>query len=1131
MIGNIVGGVVGGILGGSKGVQVKGTVVLMQKNVLDFNDLAGNVIDGLFELLGQGVTFQLVSATVGDPDNGNRGVVGEAASLQYLGHLPSLAAGESKYSVTFQWQENHGIPGAVIVKNKHATQFFLKTLTLDNFPGKGRIHFVCNSWVYPASKYKYDRVFFANTTYLLADTPEPLKPYRQDELRNLRGQDVTGELKEWDRVYDYAYYNDLGSPDQGANHVRPILGGSAEYPYPRRGKTGRAPTKTDPKTESRLPLLNLNIYVPRDERFGHLKMGDFLTYAIKAISTGLLPTLQAIFDITPNEFDSFEEVLSLYENGLPVPQIPLLDELRQRIPFEMIRELLRTEKGQNFLKLPKPHVIQVDKNAWRTDEEFGREMLAGVDPLIVSRLDNFPPISQLDSDKYGNQHSTITAAHIEHNLEGLTVDEALRSYRLFILDHHDALMPYLGRINSGSNKIYATRTLLFLKEDSTLKPLAIELSLPHPDGEQFGAVSKVYTPAETGVEGSIWQLAKAYVDVNDSGVHQLISHWLNTHAVLEPFVIATNRHLSVVHPISKLLTPHYRDTMNINALARQTLINAGGILETTVFPGKYAMEMSAVIYRNWNFVEQALPTELIKRGVAVQEGDGLRLLIKDYPYAVDGLAIWNAIQTWVTEYCSIYYPSDEAVKADTELRAIQMSSDHQIHFGGPLTTGPPASGEHPLHNETHDKRPAAVSERYWQLFNDPGLTPPGDTPAGPSQVSPEAFHDLAHQVRALTSIVQTIVPIVSPQAPSHATRPTQQREPPVRTHAPLPELPISPRNPATRPGSREAEDTASRLEPEAPTADSTNALRAQLRLVSQKLDEVQQEVRKSKGELGVDGHQGSPFTPEIQEQTIPPHFRLPLLDAYDGAADPADHVAAFRAQMALYGTSDALICRAFPTTLRGPAHAWYSSLKPGTVASFDQLAKDFELNFLAYVRPKPSMALLLGLNQKEDEPLSHFVNRFTTFFWSLVERPPAAVPEMLQRASQFVAAETWMAGKREDHKKVKSEPPRQPQPLASRRRTNRPESGPPPPALNSSQTEIFLHEKGKGLLKDPHPMRNPRELVDCSRYCRFHRQHGHDTEQCYELKRQIEELILRGHLGQYLRPNKERSPRPEGPIE
>nr|XP_009420605.1 PREDICTED: uncharacterized protein LOC104000317 [Musa acuminata subsp. malaccensis] len=239
--------------------------------------------------------------------------------------------------------------------------------------------------------------------------------------------------------------------------------------------------------------------------------------------------------------------------------------------------------------------------------------------------------------------------------------------------------------------------------------------------------------------------------------------------------------------------------------------------------------------------------------------------------------------------------------------------------------------------------------------------------------------------------------------------------------------------------------------------------------------------------------------------------------------------------MALFGTSDALMCRAFPTTLRGPARTWYSGLKPGTIASFDQLAKDFELNFLAHARPKPSMALLLGLNQKEDEPLSHFVNRFTTQIRGLSEAHPSLLMQTfmtgLRPSSQFIAAETWMAGKREEHKKVKSEPPRQQQPAASRRKLDRPDPRPPLPALNSSRTEIFLHEKGKGLLRDPHPMKNPRELADRSKYCRFHRQHGHDTEKCYELKRQIEELILRGHLGQYLRPNKEQSPRPEGPVE
>lgn len=102
----------------------------------------------------------------------------------------------------------------------------------------------------------------------------------------------------------------------------------------------------------------------------------------------------------------------------------------------------------------------------------------------------------------------------------------MKTNKLFILDHHDTIMPYLRRINATVAKAYATRTLLFLQKDGTLKLLAIELSLPHPQGDQFGAVSKVYTPAKEGtVEGSVWLLAKAFVGVCESGAHQLFSHW------------------------------------------------------------------------------------------------------------------------------------------------------------------------------------------------------------------------------------------------------------------------------------------------------------------------------------------------------------------------------------------------------------------------------------------------------------------------------------------------------------------------------------------------------------------------------------------------------------------------------
>ncbi|KAI8561386.1 hypothetical protein RHMOL_Rhmol04G0335000 [Rhododendron molle] len=360
-------------------------------------------------------------------------------------------------------------------------------------------------------------------------------------------------LKEWDRVYDYAYYNDLGMPNKGQDYARPVLGGSQEYPYPRRVRTGRAPTKADPKTESRLPLLSLDIYVPRDERFSHVKMSDFLAYALK--STG----------------------------------------------------------------------------------------------------------------------------------------QAIENNRMFILDHHDALMPYLKRINTTSTKTYASRTLLLLQDNGTLKPLAIELSLPHQQGDAHGATNQVFTPAELGIEGSVWQLAKAYASVNDSGYHQLISHWLNTHAIIEPFVIATNRQLSILHPIHKLLQPHFRDTLFINALARQILINAGGVLEITVFPGKYAMEMSSVLYKDWKFTEQALPADLLRRGVAVQDAShphGLKLLIEDYPFAVDVLEIWSAIETWVSEYCSIYYPTNASVQASALHAAVNFG---QYPYAGYLPNRPTVS--------------------------------------------------------------------------------------------------------------------------------------------------------------------------------------------------------------------------------------------------------------------------------------------------------------------------------------------------------------------------------------------------------------------------------------------------------
>lgn len=128
-----------------------------------------------------------------------------------------------------------------------------------------------------------------------------------------------------------------------------------------------------------------------------------------------------------------------------------------------------------------------------------------------------------------------------------------------------------------------------------------------------------------------------------------------------------------MHPIYKLLDPHMRYTLEINALARQSLINADGVIESCFTPGQYCMDISAAAYQhNWRFDLEGLPQDLLRRGMAVEDTSqphGLRLLIPDYPYATDGLLIWSAIQTWVRTYVRAYYPDPSLVASDEELQA------------------------------------------------------------------------------------------------------------------------------------------------------------------------------------------------------------------------------------------------------------------------------------------------------------------------------------------------------------------------------------------------------------------------------------------------------------------------------
>ena len=71
--------------------------------------------------------------------------------------------------------------------------------------------------------------------------------------------------------------------------------------------------------------------------------------------------------------------------------------------------------------------------------------------------------------------------------------------------------------------------------------------------------------------------------------------------------------------------------------------------------------------------------------------------------------------------------------------------------------------------------------------------------------------------------------------------------------------------------------------------------------------------------------------------------------------------------------------------------------------------------------------------------------------------------------------------------------------------------------LNESRENIYLANENQVPFRRPDPMRNQKSKRDSSKYCRFHRDIGHTTDECRQLKDEIEGLISRGYFQQYVK--------------
>ncbi|GFS29200.1 hypothetical protein Acr_00g0005780 [Actinidia rufa] len=274
-----------------------------------------------------------------------------------------------------------------------------------------------------------------------------------------------------------------------------------------------------------------------------------------------------------------------------------------------------------------------------------------------------------------------------------------------------------------------------------------------------------------------------------------------------------------------------------------------------------------------------------------------------------------------------------------------------------------------------------------------------------------------------------------------------------------------------------------------------------------------------------------PFTKRVLGARISSKFKLPTqLGIYEGRTDPMDHLDSYKSLMSLQGCSDEVMCKAFSATLKGPARSWFRKLSSGTIDSFGELSRLFVANFMSCRNRQKNASHLFTVHQKETESLKDFVKRFNQAILEVED------PSDKSKADKYIAAEELAEAKRrrrkkDDHKR--KEPDTRRNDYREETRYKRPDRDPkhsnnrrprtPPrrpefilPPLNAPVAQVLSEIKHEEFVKWPGKIKTDPQKRNRNKYCEFHRDHGHNTEDCFQLKEQIADLIKRGYLRKYI---------------
>ena len=217
---------------------------------------------------------------------------------------------------------------------------------------------------------------------------------------------------------------------------------------------------------------------------------------------------------------------------------------------------------KQFSRDLKNYPAWVMDDRWRKDEEFGRQILNGINPGHVRRCKKLP------------ENFLVTNSDVTGLLtRGKSLEEEMDSGFIYIINHsilQDVTTGHYDITKDRKTQLAVPMCLFYVRDDNEFVPIAIQL------GQVPGPNFPIWTPKDAPLD---WLLAKIWFRNADMQVHQMTSHLAYTHFTIEIFALAMHRCLPPVHPVHKLLREHLQFVIAINTLGRELLVQPVKIIE------------------------------------------------------------------------------------------------------------------------------------------------------------------------------------------------------------------------------------------------------------------------------------------------------------------------------------------------------------------------------------------------------------------------------------------------------------------------------------------------------------------------------------------------------------------------